>query len=80
MNDRLYMGSFEISESQKAAFDALLAYERNCMARYDRHNRPSVTPIPGERMEDYAVRFGTTIEEMKAARNEVEAFLENQQK
>lgn len=80
MNNKLmHIGSFEITTS-KRAFDALLAYERNCIAKYDRPNRPSVMPPTGERMEDFARQYGTTIEDMKKARNDVEAFLEDQNK
>lgn len=80
MTNKLCMGSFDISEGQKAAFDALVAYERNCIAKYDHPVHPSRKPVEGERMEDFARQYGTTIDDMKKARNEVEAFLENQNK
>lgn len=43
---------------------ARIEYEFNCRMKYDRPYRIS-KPIPkGERMEDYAVKFGVAVEEM----------------
>ena len=60
----------------KIAFIARLAYERNCEAKYDRSGGPSRTPVPGERMQDYAEKYGCTIEEMIEVLPEVERFME----
>jgi len=62
-------------EGRGEAFNARLAYERNCMAKYDRPNRPSKTPPSGERMQDYAEMYGCTLEEMKRVLPEVERFI-----
>lgn len=52
----------EIQLSIQRAFDAMLSYEKNCMEKYDRGN----IPIPkGERMACFAMRYKTTVEEMK---------------
>lgn len=57
------------------AFDAALAYEKNCRAKYDRFNKPSL-PIPkGEQMSDYARAFGTTVQEMKECEFQVEHLI-----
>lgn len=65
-------------EKSERAFQALLAYEKNCIAKYDYpDNRPSKPPIKGERMSDYAERYGTTIEEMKSHWKGVEYALAN---
>lgn len=67
----------EIYKTERA-FQALLAYEKNCIAKYDYpDNRPSKPPIKGERMSDYAERYGTTIEEMKSHWRGVEYALVN---
>ena len=67
----------EIDKTERA-FQALLAYEKNCIAKYDSpDNRPSKPPIKGERMSDYAERYGTTIEEMKSHWKSVEYALAN---
>lgn len=57
------------------AFNARLAYEKNCIAKYDQPQRPSKTPIEGERMIDYAYMFGCSVEEMKQVLPEVERHL-----
>jgi len=41
------------------AFDALLAYELNCM-KYDRVGKPTYLP-EGERIEDFAYKYRTTV-------------------
>lgn len=65
-------------EKSERAFQALLAYEKNCIAKYDYpDSRPSKPPIKGERMSDYAERYGTTIEEMKSHWRGVEYALAN---
>ncbi len=59
----------------KKAFDAALAYEKNCGAKYDRYNQPSL-PIPkGEQMSDFAAQYGTTVKEMKECEFQVEYVL-----
>lgn len=72
--------SKEQLEKDKKAFEALLAYEKNCIAKYDYPDwmgKPSKPPIKGERMEDFAFKFGTTIEEMKLQWRLVEYYLKN---
>jgi hypothetical protein len=57
------------------AFDAALAYEKNCRAKYDRWNQTSL-PIPkGEQMIDFAMKYGTTVKEMKNCEFQVEQIL-----
>ncbi|OWP76854.1 hypothetical protein [Flavobacterium oreochromis] len=57
------------------AFEAALAYEKNCRAKYDRFNQQSL-PIPkGEQMSDYARAFGVTVKEMKDYEFQVEKIL-----
>ena len=71
--------SKEIIEAQERAFNAALAYEKNCIAKYDYiDNRPSRPPKKGERMSDFAMRYGTTIKEMKNQWRQVERALENE--
>lgn len=70
--------SQESIDKYERAFNARLAYEKNCIAKYDYpDNRPSKPPIKGERMEDFACRFGTTIQEMKDVEMQVERALQN---
>lgn len=67
-----------LREKSERAFQSLLAYEKNCIAKYDSpDNRPGKPPIKGERMSDYAERYGTTIEEMKSHWKSVEYALAN---
>jgi hypothetical protein len=71
-------GMKESIEKYERAFNARLAYEKNCIAKYDYlDNRPSKPPIKGERMKDYAIKYNTTIEEMKACELQVERALAN---
>ena len=60
-------GNFVIitAKQQNRAYEALLAYEKNCIEKYDRPHGPSMTPPKGERMEDYAIMYNTTVKEMK---------------
>jgi hypothetical protein len=65
-------------ERYQRAFNAALAYEKNCIAKYDYPdwmNKPSKPPKKGERMEDYAAKYGTTIKEMKDQWRNVERAL-----
>lgn len=64
------------SLKSKRAFLARLAYEKNCIAKYDYiDNRPS-RPMPKhETMSAYAVIYGTTIKEMMDCEMQVENFL-----
>lgn len=63
--------------NQSPAFIARLEYEKNCIAKYDRPNRPSIAIPEGERMSDFAYKFGCTVKEMKDVLPEVERFLGN---
>ncbi len=68
--------SFKKAVSSKA-FDAALAYEINCRAFYDRPYKSSL-PIPkGQQMQDYAIKYNTTVEEMKKQELHVDAFLKS---
>lgn len=80
--ERQYLAtpSKESIEKHERAFNARLAYEKNCIAKYDYPDwmmKPSKPPIKGERMEDYACRYGTTIKEMKDVLPAVERGLAN---
>ena len=69
----------EFLEAQERAFNAALAYEKNCIAKYDYiDNRPSRPPKKGERMEDFAFKYGTTVKEMKNQWRQVERALTNE--
>jgi len=58
--------SKEVIEAQEIAFNAALAYEKNCIEKYDYIDmRPSRPPKKGDRMVDFANRYGTTVKEMK---------------
>jgi hypothetical protein len=72
--------SQESIDKYERAFNARLAYEKNCIAKYDYPDwmrEPSKPPIKGERMEDFACKFGTTIQEMKDCEIQVERALQN---
>ena len=56
-----------------AAFDALLAYELNCM-KYDKAGRPTALPA-GEGISDFAEMYGTTRAEMQSRWDDVERNL-----
>ena len=64
------------------AFEAALAYERNCIAKYDypdwmrKQSRPQAE---GDSMSDYAERFGVTVRQMKDCEQEVEWVLKQEQ-
>lgn len=67
-------------DKYERAFNARLAYEKNCIAKYDYPDwmgKPSKPPINGERMGDFAYRFETTIQEMKDVETQVERALQN---
>lgn len=72
-----YKPSKETVEKNKRAYDAMMAYEKNCMSKYDRTGKPSLMPQKGDTMLDFAGRYGTTISEMKKALPEVEYNLES---
>ena len=72
--------SQESIDKYERAFNARLAYEKNCIAKYDYPDwmcKLSKPPIKGERMEDFACKFGTTIQEMKDCEMQVERALQN---
>lgn len=72
--DKIIVEDFFKTVGDKA-FEAALAYEKNCRAKYDRFNKTSL-PIPkGEQMIDFAMYFGTTVKEMKECEFQVEAVL-----
>jgi len=81
-NEYLCKPSAEDLDKHKRAFDALLAYEKNCILKYDYPDNspsrpPSRPPKKGEQMEDYARTFDVEIKDMKACWREVERALEN---
>lgn len=79
-NEIIGKPSQESIDKYERAFKARLAYEKNCIAKYDYPDwmhKPSKPPIKGERMEDFACRFGTTIQEMKDVEMQVERALQN---
>ena len=58
----------ESIEKYERAFNARLAYEKNCIAKYDYPDwmmKPSRPILKGERMEDFAYKFGADIKEMR---------------
>ena len=68
----------EVTEMERSkAFKARLEYERNCEAKYDRHGRPSILPPEGERMMDYAMKYGCTRDEMIDVLPEVERYMKS---
>ena len=73
--------SKESIEKYERAFEARLAYEKNCIDKYDYPDwmmKTSRPPKKGERMIDFAMRFNTTIEEMKACLPQVKRSLANE--
>lgn len=75
------MNRSKSEEKYESAFNARLAYEKNCIAKYDYPDwmrKPSKPPIKGERMIDFAMKYNTTIEEMKACLPQVERALANE--
>lgn len=70
--------SAEMIEKQERAYNALLAYEKNCLKHEAKYINPQMAKIPkGERMNDFAMRYGTTIKEMKHQWRQVESALAN---
>ena len=67
----------EDKEVYERAFAARLAYERRCAWKYDRTNRSSLPVKKGDRMEDFAVKYGTTVKEMKDCEMAVERAMAN---
>jgi hypothetical protein len=61
------------------AFKAALEYEINCRLKYDKEHGPSISPKVGERMGDFAERYGTAIHKMKMYERQVEDFLEDKE-
>ena len=70
--------SAEMIEKQERAYNALLAYEKNCLKHEAKYIDPRMAKIPkGEQMGDFAMRYGTTIKEMKDQWRQVESALAN---
>ncbi len=64
-------------ELQERSHTALLKYEISCILKYDRpFPQPSRVPKKGDRMVDFAQKYGTTIQEMKKHWRSVEYELE----
>lgn len=74
----VFIGKPSGGSTIRNAFRARLAYERRCAWRYDRPGRPSLPIQKGDRMEDFAIKFGTTVQEMKDVLREVEKFMEDE--
>lgn len=72
-----YLGEMpqETIHKRKIAFDAMFAYEKNCVEKYDRMFLPSLPIKKGEYMSDFAAMYGTTVKEMKECEAEVEIAL-----
>lgn len=69
----------EMIEKQERAFNALLAYERNCQKHEAKYIDPRMAKIPkGEHMSDFAMKYGTTVKEMKEHWRQVEHVLNNE--
>lgn len=71
----------KLQKKGQKAFDARLAYEKNCIEKYDYPKytgRPSQPPPKGERMEDYAMLHNTTVREMKEVELQVDEELRRQ--
>lgn len=79
--DEIYSNpSKENIAKYERAFNARLAYENNCILKYDYpswSNKPSKPPLEGDTMEDFAFKFGTTVQEMKDCEMQVERALQN---
>jgi hypothetical protein len=63
------------------AFEARLAYERNCIAKYDYPDfmqKPSRPQKRGDTMLDYAMRYDVSIKDMKDCERQVDYFLKNE--
>ena len=70
--------SKEMIAKQERAFNALLAYEKNCLKHEAKCIDPQMAKIPkGEQMSDFAMIYGTTIKEMKDQWRQVEYTLSN---
>jgi hypothetical protein len=70
--------SAEMIAKQERAYNALLAYEKNCLKYEAKYIDPRMAKIPkGEMMGDFAMRYGTTIKEMKDQWQHVESALAN---
>lgn len=66
----------EITQDYQIEFIARLAYEINCIKKYDYSDgRPSAVPIKGDRMCDYAQLFGCSEDKMKKIGREVDAYV-----
>ncbi len=68
----------EFIDNSKNAFDALLAYEINCMkyeSQFPKHLEHLARIPHDERMKDFALKFNTTITEMRNQRNAVDNHL-----
>lgn len=75
--EKIYSFNEESANRVERAFNAALAYEKNCYLKYDDpFNRPGRPIPPGETMKDFASRFGTTVEEMKQQERQVDAEIE----
>lgn len=68
--------NIKILEIQERAFQAALAYEKNCRKHESKYRHPQMAKIPkGESMYEFAMRYGTTVEEMKNQWRQVEYVL-----
>jgi hypothetical protein len=71
--------SAEMIKKQERAYNALLDYEKNFLKHEAKYINPQMAKIPkGERMGDFAMRYGTTIKEMKNQWRQVESALANE--
>ena len=85
MDNKEFIGKYfdepskECIEAQDRAFNAALAYEKNCIEKYDYVDmKQSLPQKKGETMQDFASRYGTTVKEMKNQWRQVERALANE--
>ena len=71
-----YMPSIDlVAEARDRAFVAMMAYEKNCILKYDRDNSPS-RPIPKkDQQEAFAIKHRTTVKEMRECLPDVERLM-----
>jgi hypothetical protein len=70
---------YKQSESEKRALDALVDYELTMQALYDYPEymgRPSRVHANGHKMKDFALRYGTCIEDMRKQQKNVDREIE----
>jgi len=74
------MKNFIPEKDIERAFNARMAYEKNCILKYDDPlgMRSSKAPRKGERMKDFALLYGVSQQAMKNILPEVEKAIERE--